>query len=103
MNIREPDDAVLIEAELPGIDSGGVDVAVTGDELVLKGCRPRPAEAPPTTARSQPEDGDGDRPSGVTSRSEPAERAGRTCGRVSVRGGVVPHEPGREQETDRWA
>ena len=40
VNVRESGDCVTIEAELPGLESGDVDIAVTGDELVLKGARP---------------------------------------------------------------
>jgi len=66
VNIRETDDAVLVEAELPGLDAGSVDIAVTGDELVLKGCRPQPAEVQPKAAQTPPEGGDGERQAGVT-------------------------------------
>ena len=40
VNVRETDDSIVVEAELPGLDAGGVDIAVAGDELVLKGSRP---------------------------------------------------------------
>lgn len=40
VNVRESGDCVTIEAELPGLESGDVDIAVTGEELVLKGARP---------------------------------------------------------------
>ena len=40
VNIRESDDAVTLEAELPGLDAADVDISVAGDELVLKGSRP---------------------------------------------------------------
>ena len=47
VNVRESDDAITIEAELPGLEARGVDITVAGDELVLKGSRPEtcPAEA----------------------------------------------------------
>lgn len=40
VNVSESDDSVTIEAELPGLDAGGLDISVTGDELTLKGARP---------------------------------------------------------------
>ena len=59
VNVRETDDAILLEAELPGLDAGDVDVSVADDELVLKGARPECA-APETAA------GDGERKPSVT-------------------------------------
>lgn len=46
VNVRESGDAITVEAELPGLDAGDVDISVTGDELVLKGSRPS-LDAPP--------------------------------------------------------
>lgn len=40
VNVRETDDALFVEAELPGLDTSAVDVSVSGDELVLTGSRP---------------------------------------------------------------
>jgi len=40
VNVRESDAAIFIEAELPGLAAGDVDIVVAGDELVLKGSRP---------------------------------------------------------------
>jgi HSP20 family protein len=54
VNVRETDDALTIEAELPGLDVGDVEISVTGDELVLKGTR---AEC---DAAAGDGDGDGD-------------------------------------------
>ena len=59
VNVRETDDDILLEAELPGLDAGDVDVSVADDELVLKGARPECA-APETAA------GDGERKPSVT-------------------------------------
>lgn len=59
VNVRETDDAITLEAELPGLDAGDVDVSVADDELVLKGARPECA-APETAA------GDGERKPAVT-------------------------------------
>ena len=59
VNVRETDDAVIVEAELPGLEPGGVDIAVTGDELILKGSRPQPEGA-------QTQSGDGERKPSVT-------------------------------------
>ena len=49
VNIGESDNCITIEAELPGLDTSDIDIAVNGEELVLKGTRPEPqlpAEAP---------------------------------------------------------
>jgi HSP20 family protein len=43
VNIRETADAVFVEAELPGLDAGDVEISVTGEELVIEGSRPQPA------------------------------------------------------------
>lgn len=51
VNVRESGECVTVEAELPGLDSGDVEIAVTGEELVLKGARPDGGPA-----------GDGERP-----------------------------------------
>jgi len=68
VNIRETDDAVIVEAELPGLDAANVDIAVTGDELVLKGSRAQPEGGParPEGDRSRPEGGNGERKPAVT-------------------------------------
>jgi HSP20 family molecular chaperone IbpA len=42
VNVSESDDCITIEAELPGLDASDVDIAVSGEELVLKGARPEP-------------------------------------------------------------
>ena len=42
VNVRESDQAITVEAELPGLDTGDVDITVSGEELVLKGKRPAP-------------------------------------------------------------
>jgi HSP20 family protein len=42
VNVRETADAVIVEAELPGLDAGDVEITVSGDELMLKGSRPQP-------------------------------------------------------------
>lgn len=57
VNIRETDDALIVEAELPGLDVGDVEISVAGDELLLKGARPECA------AGQQPEgSGNGEPP-----------------------------------------
>ncbi|MEI6238873.1 MAG: Hsp20/alpha crystallin family protein [Planctomycetia bacterium] len=63
VNVRETDDAIVVEAEVPGLDAGGVDIAVTGDELVLKGSRPEPQG--PTTEPTGGK-GNGERKPAVT-------------------------------------
>lgn len=42
VNISETDDCITVEAELPGLAAADVDIAATGEELVLKGTRPEP-------------------------------------------------------------
>ena len=42
VNMRDRDDAIVIEAELPGLDVGDIDINITADEIVLKGTRPEP-------------------------------------------------------------
>ena len=59
VNVHETDEAITIEAELPGLDAGDVDISVADDELVLKGSRP---ECPPAEAAA----GDGERKPTVT-------------------------------------
>jgi HSP20 family protein len=44
VNLWEQDDAVFVEAELPGVQGGDLDLSVTGDELLLKGKRTAPRE-----------------------------------------------------------
>lgn len=46
VNISESDDAVTVEAELPGLEASDVEISVSGDELVLKGSRPGVCPAP---------------------------------------------------------
>ena len=46
VNMRDRDDAIVIEAELPGLDVGDIDINVTADEVVLKGTRPEAAGQP---------------------------------------------------------
>jgi len=52
VNVGETDDCIVVEAELPGLDAGDVDISVHGEELVLKGSRgsrqgPKPGAASP--------------------------------------------------------
>jgi HSP20 family protein len=54
VNIHESDAAVTIEAELPGLDVGDVDISVTGDELVLKGSRPDGNAGPGGNGETKP-------------------------------------------------
>ena len=64
VNVRETDDAFTIEAELPGIGVGDVDISVAGDGLVLEGARPggeqrRGGEPTPAVAGEPPAAGAG--------------------------------------------
>lgn len=54
VNVRETDEAITVEAELPGLDASAVDVSVSGEELVLKGARPAPADEITPDAGSGP-------------------------------------------------
>ena len=64
VNISESDDAITIEAEVPGLDAGDVDIAVSGEELVLKGARPEPEH--PADANAPAGKGNGERKPAVT-------------------------------------
>ena len=44
VNMRDRDDAIVVEAELPGLDVGDININVTADEIILKGRRPEAAE-----------------------------------------------------------
>jgi HSP20 family protein len=50
VNVAESDDAITVEAELPGLDVGSIDVSVTDEELVIKRVGPDVVEAGGTTA-----------------------------------------------------
>jgi HSP20 family protein len=39
VNVAEDDDAIIVEAELPGLDATDVEISVKNDELVLRGSR----------------------------------------------------------------
>lgn len=67
VNISETADAIVIEAELPGLKASDLDVSVAGDELVLKGSRPEP-EAPLTEAPAGPQP-EAAKPNGHSSQS----------------------------------
>lgn len=45
VNVRETADAVSVEAELPGLDAGDVEISVTGEEILLRGSRPQAESA----------------------------------------------------------
>lgn len=40
VNVCESDEAIIVEAELPGLEAANVGISVAGDELVLEGARP---------------------------------------------------------------
>jgi len=39
LNAWQDDKAIFIEAELPGFDASGLEITVSGDELVIRGSR----------------------------------------------------------------
>lgn len=57
VNASESDEAIVVEAELPGLDAGDVEISVAGDELVLRGSRAGRPEQPA---------GNGEKPAAVT-------------------------------------
>lgn len=57
VNASESDEAIVVEAELPGLDASDVEISVVGDELVLRGARTRQPEQPA---------GNGEKAAGVT-------------------------------------
>jgi len=87
VNVRETADAVTVEAELPGLDAADVEISVTGDELLLRGSRPEPAEA---HANGEPAEGEKvvwhrrERGTGSFERRIPLPVA-VDCGRVEAR------------------
>lgn len=78
VNVRETDDTITVEAELPGIDPASLDISVSGEELVLKGSRPGPADARQESVGSTPTGaccGGGCSPAAAeSSRQEPARK-----------------------------
>jgi HSP20 family protein len=54
VNVSETADAIVIEAELPGVIAADLDVSVAGDELVIRGRRPSREEPAETTAGERP-------------------------------------------------
>ncbi len=67
VNIGESDDCITIEAELPGLDAGDIDIAVNGEELVLKGARPETqTPAAPAKPDAGAGHGNGERQASVT-------------------------------------
>lgn len=51
VNVCESDEAIIVEAELPGLEAANVGISVAGDELVLEGARPEAAGEPATSRR----------------------------------------------------
>ena len=47
VNVSESDDCITIEAELPGLDAGDIDIAMSGEEPNSStACSPSPARRP---------------------------------------------------------
>jgi len=68
VNIAETDDCLTIEAELPGLDVGDIDISATGEELLLKGSRP--ASLSESSRSGLPEGSEGSRSSSVPEGSD---------------------------------
>lgn len=63
VNMRETAEAVIVEAELPGVEPGSLEISVVGDELVLEGARPGPQpEAGRGAGAARPGDAGRDQP-----------------------------------------
>jgi HSP20 family protein len=45
VNIRETKDAIIVEAEMPGVEKSGLEVSVNADELVIVGRKAKVPEA----------------------------------------------------------
>jgi len=74
VNVSESDDCIAIEAELPGLDANDVDIAVCGEELVLKGARPEPHQtAEPATAETGAPNGQGTSGQGTSGQGTSAQ------------------------------
>ena len=54
INVSETPEAIVVEAELPGVIAADLDVAVAGAELVIKGRRPSREEPAETTSGERP-------------------------------------------------
>jgi HSP20 family protein len=67
VNVLETDDAITVEAELPGLDAGDIEISVADEELVLKGSRNGSREgSQPECPAPEAEGGDGERKPTVT-------------------------------------
>lgn len=62
VNIFETDEAILIEAELPGLEPADLEITAVGDELTLSGKRAEPIE----TAANGAAEAAGDKPHKLT-------------------------------------
>ena len=56
--VRESDEAITVEAELPGLDADDVEITVAGDELLVKGSRPEICPVPHASGRTGNGDGE---------------------------------------------
>ncbi len=54
VNVSETAEAIVVEAELPGVIAADLDVSVAGDELVIKGRRSSRQEPAETTSGERP-------------------------------------------------
>lgn len=53
LNISEDDDRVYVEAELPGMEMNDLDILVQGNQLSIKGQRPKPSSEDKTWHRQE--------------------------------------------------
>lgn len=61
VNLTETDEAVVIEAELPGLDTEDLEITATHDEMVLKGNRGEAAGLCVESHHRQPDVGNGEK------------------------------------------
>ena len=73
-NVSRTDSAVIVRAELPGVDPGTLDISIMGDSLTIKGeRRPNPDHAQANVHRQEREFGAFDRTIALPERIDPGK------------------------------